>query len=246
MTTISTDEVTVTDIQVRLKYSQSEKDDWTKVEEKALRKKIQNRLAKRKSRLKGPVDKTKKKHDPHEHPRETSDIAETSKEVATTKTCQHPQIEFSNGLSGEPLTASSSNSAPLHDNVNDEIQFFLTYPGLSEHRYISLMEYSVLRAFVQNAGLLALDPYLIVDDDALSPWTTSNPYPALMPHDLNPTPLQLSTPHHPYLDMIAPPSLRDNVLLSALTDEQENQLCFDMHSGSFTIWGSQPWSALGM
>ena len=40
----------LTDIQVRLKYGQSEEDDWTKVEDKAVRKKIQNRLAKRKSR----------------------------------------------------------------------------------------------------------------------------------------------------------------------------------------------------
>lgn len=36
------------DLQVRLKYKKSEADDWTKVEDKALRKKIQNRLAKRK------------------------------------------------------------------------------------------------------------------------------------------------------------------------------------------------------
>ena len=41
----------LTDIQVRLKYSQSHKDDWTKVEDKTIRKKIQNRLAKRKSRM---------------------------------------------------------------------------------------------------------------------------------------------------------------------------------------------------
>ena len=41
----------MTDLEVRLKYRQSEKDDWTKVEDKALRKKIQNRLAKRKSRM---------------------------------------------------------------------------------------------------------------------------------------------------------------------------------------------------
>ena len=45
----------VTDIQVRLKYSRSEKDDWTKVEDKAARKKIQNRLAKRKSRMSNHV-----------------------------------------------------------------------------------------------------------------------------------------------------------------------------------------------
>ena len=41
----------MTDLQVRLKYSQSDKDDWTKIEDKTLRKKIQNRLAKRKSRM---------------------------------------------------------------------------------------------------------------------------------------------------------------------------------------------------
>lgn len=41
----------MTDLQVRLKYGKSEKDDWTRVEDKALRKKIQNRLAKRKSRM---------------------------------------------------------------------------------------------------------------------------------------------------------------------------------------------------
>ena len=40
----------MTDLEVRLKYSKCEEDDWTKVEDKALRKKIQDRLAKRKSR----------------------------------------------------------------------------------------------------------------------------------------------------------------------------------------------------
>ena len=48
---VDADSNRLTDIQVRLKYSQSEKDDWTKVENKAVRKKIQNRLAKRKSRM---------------------------------------------------------------------------------------------------------------------------------------------------------------------------------------------------
>ena len=41
----------MTDLEVRLKYSKSEEDDWTKVEDKALRKRIQDRLAKRKSRM---------------------------------------------------------------------------------------------------------------------------------------------------------------------------------------------------
>lgn len=41
----------MSDLEVRLKYSKSEEDDWTKVEDKALRKRIQDRLAKRKSRI---------------------------------------------------------------------------------------------------------------------------------------------------------------------------------------------------
>ena len=37
------------DLNVRLKYKKGESEDWTKIEDKALRKKIQDRFAKRKS-----------------------------------------------------------------------------------------------------------------------------------------------------------------------------------------------------
>lgn len=190
------------------------------------------------SGTKGAKDKQELKRDPPDEPRdskETSDIAQS----------KSPRTDTSNDVLKELWTASSINSPPVQDAVDNAIQFIFATPGLAEHRYINLMEYSVLRAFLQNASLLAIDPVLFADDYALSPWTTSTPYPALAPHDLSPTLLQLSTPHHPYLDMIAPPSLRDNILLSVMTDEQEDQLCHEMHCDSFTIWGSQPWNALG-
>ncbi len=41
--------VIMNDLEVKLQYKKSDADDWTKVEDKALRKKLQNRLAKRKS-----------------------------------------------------------------------------------------------------------------------------------------------------------------------------------------------------
>ena len=60
----------------------------------------------------------------------------------------------------------------------------------------------------------------------------------------SPTPIQLCTPHHPYLDVIAIPSMRDNIIIADMNDEQVDQLCEDMHTGAFTVWGSQPWNEM--
>lgn len=132
------------------------------------------------------------------------------------------------------------------ESMDAKLRAYLELPGLAEHRFVCLMQYSLLRAFLQNSDILAIDPLLFADDDAISPWTLSHPYPALAPHTLSPTPVQLCTPHHPYLDVIAPPSLRDNILLARLDDEQDEQLCYEIHSNSFTVWGSQPWNSMGM
>ncbi len=130
--------------------------------------------------------------------------------------------------------------------VDDLTQSFGSMPGLFEHRFLRLTQYSLLRALVQNAAFLGLKFLFLMDDEALSPWTWSNPYSASSPHDLSPTTVQLSTPHHPYLDIIALPALRDNVLLACLDEETEEQLCYEVHLGSFTVWGSQPWNAMGI
>ena len=192
--------------------------------------------------MSGSNDKIKKQ--PRQS-KETNEKIETLEEVATTTESESPWTDTSGDVLNKLLIMPSGIPTPPPDDA-DLIQSIFAVPGLAEHRYISLMEFSVLRAFIQNAKLLAIDPKVFIDDDALSPWTILNPYPTLMQHDIDPTPFQLSTPHHPYLDLIAPPSLRDNIIGSYLTDEQEDQLCNDMHRGSFTIWGSQPWSAFGM
>lgn len=47
------------------------------------------------------------------------------------------------------------------------------------------------------------------------------------------------------MDIIASPTMRDNILLAGLNDEQEEELCYGLHTNGFTIWGSQPWNPMG-
>ncbi|KAK5080485.1 hypothetical protein LTR05_008596 [Lithohypha guttulata] len=139
----------------------------------------------------------------------------------------------------------SSHGIGGYDNVEAWMQQNLTAFGLFEHRFIRLTQYSLLRALLQNASILDLAPHFIADDEALSPWTISNPYTTLAPHTLRPTLLQLCMPHHPYLDVLAPPRLRENILAALFTDEEEERICYALHHDSFTVWGEQSWNAMG-
>jgi hypothetical protein len=56
-----------------------------------------------------------------------------------------------------------------------------------------------------------------------------------LPVALRPTAIQLSTPHHPWLDLIPFPQLRDNLILLGESLD-DTQLCFDM-SGRGTAAG---------
>lgn len=75
-----------------------------------------------------------------------------------------------------------------------------------------------------------------------------NPYPADSKPFLNtlaPTPIQLSTFHHPYIDVLASPQLRSNIVVARLDDDQEDAFCHALHADGFTVWGSQPWDPMG-
>lgn len=125
---------------------------------------------------------------------------------------------------------------------------FLELSALTEHRFLVLSEFSVQRAIVNNATMLAIDAAVLADYNGLSPWTTTNPFFApstSFPPSLSPTPLQLSTYHHPFLDLLAPAGLRDNILVAQLDDDQEDSLCHGIHEEGLRVWGGQPWSPVG-
>ncbi|KAL3440207.1 hypothetical protein BJX65DRAFT_290965 [Aspergillus insuetus] len=105
---------------------------------------------------------------------------------------------------------------------------------------LGLTRLNFLRALHVNIDVLGYSA-AEMHDDAQSPFgVPSAAKPGYsdvekLPVALRPTAVQLSTPHHPWLDLIPFPQLRDNLILigDALDD---TQLCFDM-SGRGTAAG---------
>jgi hypothetical protein len=60
------------------------------------------------------------------------------------------------------------------------------------------------------------------------------------PPSLLPTELQKTVPHHGYIDMIPFPILRDRIL-ETLSVINEEELCRDLQSDDWKIWGKKPW-----
>ncbi|CEL06552.1 hypothetical protein ASPCAL09725 [Aspergillus calidoustus] len=97
---------------------------------------------------------------------------------------------------------------------------------------LGLTRLNFLRALHANIDVLGYSA-AEMHDDAQSPFgvpSAAKPgYSSVerLPVSLRPTPIQLSTPHHPWLDLIPFPQLRDNLIRlgDALDD---TQLCFDM------------------
>ena len=122
---------------------------------------------------------------------------------------------------------------------------------------LGLNQLCITRSLITNIEILGLRASEM-HDDALSPlcmagtWHASRSVPNL-PSDLTPTAIQRSVPHHPWLDLLPIPQLRDNLILAdAAGALDEYQLCHDMHgrndSGTaFTgiiVW-KDPWDKAG-
>jgi hypothetical protein len=113
-----------------------------------------------------------------------------------------------------------------------------------------LVKYNVFRALISNAldlGYAAGQG--MYDDDAVSPF--SNPLNSTrilpIPATLQPTKLQRQIPHHPWIDTVPFPGMRDNLLRAGDTFDDE-ELCADLVGFSnipsrctgMILWG-EPW-----
>ncbi|KAH8668001.1 hypothetical protein BGZ60DRAFT_41550 [Tricladium varicosporioides] len=122
-----------------------------------------------------------------------------------------------------------------------------------------LVKFNVFRALVANSDVLGFSTQDGMDDDALSPF--GSPLDAenvlrrhhinKLPVALQPTRLQQEIPHHPWIDLLPVPEMRDS-LLRAGDSFDDMELCGDL-VGFFSsstgrtgmvIWG-EPWDIAG-
>jgi hypothetical protein len=119
---------------------------------------------------------------------------------------------------------------------------------------LHLIQYNFIKALIENMAVLGLTRDQL-DDDAISPFNTMGPSPhdslSSLPLSLRATGIQRTIPHHPWLDLLPFPRMRDN-LISAGESYDETQLCLDMkgygnqdidHTG-IIVW-RDPWDPEG-
>ncbi|KAG4286340.1 hypothetical protein FPRO06_07600 [Fusarium proliferatum] len=111
-----------------------------------------------------------------------------------------------------------------------------------------LISLNVTIAVANNATILGFDRALMCIDEAISPFNINGPFGANYnpPKALEPTEVQKTVLHHPWLDIFPFPKFRDNVILAAdaeLLDDGE--LCEDIseinwenvEKPSLIVWG---------
>ncbi|KAM5358322.1 hypothetical protein ACJZ2D_015391 [Fusarium nematophilum] len=143
---------------------------------------------------------------------------------------------------------------------------------LARHRHperlLSIMQINIFHALHRNSEALGQSTLWLFCDSIspfgkIGPENTSNPSNPMLaagmaaqyPRGLTPTTIQLSTPHHPWVDLFPWPKLRDRIIYLCYIAEamDDDDLCFDMaefdaprdrESVSLIVWG-EPWDPRG-
>jgi hypothetical protein len=142
--------------------------------------------------------------------------------------------------------------------------FIIHFSALMQEKYLkgmprtelllSLVQFNATRALVLNAQFLGITTQSM-SRQARSRFASTGVETTFidsLPHSLQPTILQLAIPHHPWIDLLPAPELRDNILRRDASSYDAAQLCRDMRGfqdvpegrGGVTVWG-QSWDAQG-
>lgn len=136
------------------------------------------------------------------------------------------------------------------------------FANLPSGKHLALLgRYNLSRATATNMTILGIPSVRVGDacDITRGDIELFQNMPAAVPESLQPTPLQLSTPHEPWVDLFPCPQLRDSIITYAETEHfDSNEFMYDAagrlehectvgeepHEPGMYVW-SDPWSAQG-
>ncbi|GKT51151.1 uncharacterized protein ColSpa_11332 [Colletotrichum spaethianum] len=116
---------------------------------------------------------------------------------------------------------------------------------------LPLVQFNLFRGLMENMKTLGITLEMVCDDECVSPFGSDPIYNVqtewTLPFFLKPTEMQLTSEHHPWLDLLPLPRMRDN-LIKAGQDWNDEELCLDMigngdapsGQGGMILWG-EPW-----
>ncbi|KAI1369338.1 hypothetical protein F5Y08DRAFT_325374 [Xylaria arbuscula] len=229
-------------------------DDWSGVTDKQERKRLQNRRNQR--------TYSTKSRDAHVHTRASTSTAPVDRQSGPKLTVvKHDDAE---AVEAVVRAVNSINLITGDSELNWRImqrfeEFALrSYVSRSLRLNIlpSLSQFHFIKALWSNIDVLGLSS-TDMHDDALSPFNTvlgpahvsssqRDRRLAELPVGLRPTALQRETLHHPWLDLLPIPAMRDNIFRLGLDLVDEDELCHAMRgvipgqSPGVLVWGD-PW-----
>lgn len=127
--------------------------------------------------------------------------------------------------------------------LKDHIYQAVATHTLSSELLLPVTQWNIIRAMSTNATTMGLTMALLAED-IVSPFNTPGPSTTDIPPSLQPTYLQKSIIHHPWIDLCPVSSIRD-ALLRNLHLYSEDELCHDLFGSSgdcsqptgLLIWG---------
>ncbi|KAF5717818.1 hypothetical protein FMUND_5549 [Fusarium mundagurra] len=220
-------------------------DDWTGVTSTAQRRKLQNRLNKRSQYL-------RKRQQQEQHRLASSIVGQAGLPAESM-----PSIALA--LKGPPdaMLEVIRQTCEVYERPDKSEKVFAvackTYmdytmnsPRISQLPL--LISLNVTIAVANNATLLGFDRAHMCTDEAISPFNINGPFSADYnpPSALEPTEVQKTVLHHPWLDIFPFPKFRDNVILAAAAELlDDGELCEDIseinwenvEKPSLIVWG---------